>query len=259
MIMKYVEGDLVTLPRRGLAIVVTDLHGNLDNFIKIMTLWGKCFNRKCHLVLTGDFIHAMGHENDHSIEILEEVLYFRNKYDNFYPLLGNHEWATLTKILIYKGGVNQNVNFEQLLKRNFPDNWEEKLEEYINFFQTLPVAVKTANQVFISHAGPPKAVDNLDDIIHLTKKGYVNNQPLYELLWSRYTNINQKDVDNFLDKVGCRAMVVGHTPVNGYKLKGNLIIVSSSFGKGKKAYLQLDLQKEIIKGKDLESMVKYFK
>ncbi len=54
-------------------------------------------------------------------------------------------------------------------------------------------------------------------------------------------------------------MVVGHTPVNGYKLKGNLIIVSSSFGKGKKAYLQLDLQKEIIKGKDLESMVKYFK
>jgi len=255
--MKYVEGDLVTLPCRGRAMVVTDLHGNLDDFKKIMTLWGECFNRKCHLVLTGDFIHAMGRENDHSIDILEEVQYYSHKYANFHPLLGNHEWATLTKVLIYKGGENQNLNFEELLKKTFPDAWEEKLEEYITFFQTLPVAVRTDNQIFISHAGPPKGVISLDDIINITKNGYLDNQPLYELLWSR--DSSKKDVNRFLEKVDCRAMVVGHTPVDGYKLKGNLLIVSSSFGKGKKAYLELDLEKEVRTGRDLESMIKYFR
>ena len=54
------EGDLVTLPRHRRALVVTDLHGNLDDFNKIMTLWGNCFNRQCHLILTGDFFPAMG-------------------------------------------------------------------------------------------------------------------------------------------------------------------------------------------------------
>ncbi|WJI08647.1 serine/threonine protein phosphatase [Methanobacterium sp. CWC-01] len=254
--MKYVEGDLVTLPRRGRALVVTDLHGNLEDFNKIMTLWGKCFNRKCHLILTGDFIHAMGRENDHSIDIIEEMQYYSAKYDNFHPLLGNHEWATLTKILIYKGGVNQNLNFEQLLKKTFPDAWEEKLEEYINFFQTLPVAVRTDNQVFISHAGPT-SVNSLEDIINLTRNGYLDNQPLYDLLWRR--EAKKRDVNQFLDKVNCQAMVVGHTPVDGYKLKGNLLILSSSYGKGRKVYLDLDLEQEINSGRDLESMIKFFR
>ena len=254
--MKYVEGDLVTLPSQGRALVVTDLHGNLEDFRKVMTLWGKCFNRKCHLILTGDFIHAMGRVNDHSIEIIEEVQYYHDKYDNFHPLLGNHEWATITKILIYKGGVNQNLNFEQLLMETFPDAWEEKLEEYINFFQSLPVAVRTENGVFISHSGPAK-VESIDDIINLTRDGYLDNQPLYDLLWRR--DPKKRDVNQFLEKVDCQAMVVGHTPVDGYKLKGNLLILSSSYGKGRKVYLELDLGKEIKGGRDLEPLIKYFR
>ncbi len=254
--MKYVEGDLLTLPGPGRALVVTDLHGNLEDFRKVMTLWGKCFNRKCHLILTGDFIHAMGRVNDHSIEIIEEVQYYHDKYDNFHPLLGNHEWATITKILIYKGGVNQNLNFEQLLMETFPDAWEEKLEEYINFFQTLPVAVRTENGVFISHSGPAK-VESIDDIINLTRDSYLDNQPLYDLLWRR--DPKKRDVNQFLEKVDCQAMVVGHTPVDGYKLKGNLLILSSSYGKGRKVYLELDLGKEIQGGRDLEPLIKYFR
>lgn len=254
--MKYVEGDLVTLPRRGRAMVVTDLHGNLEDFKKIMNMWGKCFNHQCHLILTGDFIHAMGRENDHSIEIIEEVQYYTAKYDTFHPLLGNHEWATITKILIYKGGVNQNLTFEALLKETFPDAWEEKLEEYINFFQTLPVAVRTENGVFISHAGPVN-VNSIQDIINLTRNGYLDNQSLYDLLWRR--DPKKRDVNQFLEKVDCQAMVVGHTPVDGYKLKGNLLILSSSYGKGRKVYLDLDLEKEIAGGRDLESMINYFR
>ncbi len=53
-------------------------------------------------------------------------------------------------------------------------------------------------------------------------------------------------------------MIVGHTPVDGYKLIGNQLIISSSYTKGKKAYVELDLEREILNGRDLKKMVKYF-
>lgn len=256
--MKYVEGDLVTLPRRCRAMVVTDLHGNLEDFNKLMTLWGEMLQPQVPSHLTGDFIHAMGRENDQSIKIIEEVQHFARKYNNFHPLLGNHtDLATIYKILIYKGGVNQNITFDALLKETFPDVWEEKLEEYINFFQSLPLAVRTENQVFISHSGPPGGVNSIDDIKNITHDGYLDNQPLYDLLWRR--DPKKRDVNQFLEKIDSRALVVGHTPVDGYKLKGNLLILSSSYGNGRKVYLDLDLEKEIKNARDLESMIKLFR
>ncbi|MGZ7096259.1 MAG: metallophosphoesterase, partial [Methanobacterium sp.] len=66
------------------------------------------------------------------------------------------------------------------------------------------------------------------------------------------------DISSFLKKVGCNVMIVGHTPVNGTKLIGkNQLIVSSSYSKGKKAYVELDLEKKISNGKEILKMVKY--
>ncbi|OPY23847.1 MAG: hypothetical protein A4E26_00642 [Methanobacterium sp. PtaU1.Bin097] len=55
-------------------------------------------------------------------------------------------------------------------------------------------------------------------------------------------------------------MIVGHTPVDGIELLyKKLLIVSSSYGKGKKAYVELDLEKDIKGSKDLLKMVRYLK
>lgn len=251
-------GDLIKLPRDGLALIVTDLHGNINDFDKIIEIWGDLSTNKKHLILTGDFIHAMGSENDHSLEILNVVRDYC-QFDNFHLLLGNHEWATITNCSVYKGGVDQSLNFEELLKNKFGGEWKHKLEEYTNFFKELPVAVKTDNGVFISHSGPPKNLNSIDEIMNMTQKGYSDNPQLFELLWNRYGDYTKTDVDNFLHKVGCKAMIVGHTPVKGYKLIRNQLIVSSSYSKGKKAYVELDLEKEIRGGRDLKKMVKYFK
>lgn len=252
-------GDVIKLPRQGVALIVTDLHGNMDDFDKIMEIWNDLATKDKHLILTGDFIHAMGLENDHSLEILDAVRAGCKKFENFHLLLGNHEWATITHRSVYKGGVNQTLNFEELLKDKFGKEWKVKLDEYTNFFRELPVAVKTDNGIFISHSGPPKGIKSIKEIINLTEKGYSENSVLFDLLWNRYGDYSKKDVDNFLEAVGCKAMIVGHTPVNGYKLIRNLLIVSSSYSKGKKAYVELDLEKEIRGGRDLKKMVKYFK
>ena len=250
--------DVIKLPRQGFALIAGDLHGNMGDFNKLMEIWEGKSTKNNHLILTGDFIHAMGSNNDKSLEILDTLRAYYKKFENFHLLLGNHELATITKFTLYKGGVNQSLNFQELLKGKFGGEWEEKLLECTNFFKELPVAVKTANKVFISHAGPPKNINSLKEMMNITRKGYYNNLSLYELLWRRYGDYSKKDVDQFLENIGCRAMIVGHTPVDGYKLIGNQLIISSSYTLGKKAYVELDLKKEIRSGRDLKKMVKYF-
>jgi len=256
--MHSYRGKLVELPKKGKLLVVTDIHGNLKDYKKFMDIWDKFSQGDNHLVLTGDFIHAMGKKKDQSIEVLESVKSRWENSGNFHVLLGNHEWATISKTCIYKGGVDQNLNFENLLYKKFKDRCERKLEEYMEFFKKLPIAVKTGNKVFISHAGPPRDINNIDEIINITSDGYLGNVKLFQILWNRSPDYNQKELESFLKTVGCKVLIVGHTPVDGVKLVGeNQLIVSSSYSKGKKAYVELDLEKEIKKGKDVLKMVKY--
>lgn len=258
---KY-NGKLVELPRKGKALIITDIHGNLTDFKKFMYIWDSLDDDiDNHLILTGDFIHAMGLENDQSVEILEYVKFKWENSNNFHILLGNHEWATISNKSLFKAGINQTLYFDELLKETFPDNYRRKLDEYIEFFKKLPIAVKTANRIFISHAGPPTNLKSLDEVRRITDQGYdTDNLLLFQFLWNRSDDITEKDLQSFLETVDCKMMIVGHTPVDGIKLMyKNQLIVSSSYGKGKKAYVELDLEKDIQKSKDLLKMVKYIK
>lgn len=253
-------GKLIELPEKGKTLIITDIHGNYADFEKFMFIWDDFGNGDNHLVLTGDFIHAMGLENDRSIEILESVKNRWENSQNFHVLLGNHEWSAISKMSVYKAGINQTLNFEELLKKEFHSQCEHKLEEYKKFFKKLPIAVRTANKVFISHAGPPRNIKSIDEIINIADDGYVENPKLFQILWNRQDDLNESELDSFLRAVDCKAMIVGHTPVDGAKIMfTNQLVVSSSYGLGKKAYVELDLEKEIKKGKDLFKMVKYLR
>ena len=255
--MGLYRGKLVELPKKGHAIVVTDIHGNINDYNKYIDLWEKCDKSKFYFIITGDFIHAMGKENDKSVDILESVKYNFENYENFHALLGNHEWSAITNISVYKGGVNQSLNFESLLKERFKEKWKSKHKDYQNFFKKLPIAVKTGNKLFISHAGPPKNIKNIEDIVHITDDGYKDNSILYQILWNREENFSKGDLNSFLELMGCNAMVVGHTPVDGVKLVSDKqLIVSSSYTTGKKSYLILDLRKNIKNAHELIKMEK---
>ena len=154
--MSNYNGKLVELPKDGKAIVVTDNHGNLDDYNKYMNIWEEYRNENAYFIITGDFIHAMGKKDDKSIEILDSVKHCWENNENFYPLIGNHEWSTISNISAYNGSINQFLNFKELLRERFGSRWNRKLDEYQEFFKKLPLAIRTANKVFISHAGPPR-------------------------------------------------------------------------------------------------------
>jgi serine/threonine-protein phosphatase PP1 catalytic subunit len=255
--MSNYNGKLVELPKDGKAIVVTDIHGNLDDYNKYMNIWEEYRNENAYFIITGDFIHAMGKKDDKSIEILDSVKYCWENNENFYPIIGNHEWSTISNISVYKGSVNQSLNFKELLRERFGDRWNKKLDEYQEFFKKLPIAIKTANKVFISHAGPPRNIKTLNDIINITDKGYLDNDNLYEILWNREEDYTKNDLRSFLRAVDCNAMIVGHTPVDGVKLiNDKQLIVSSSYSQGKKVYIELDLEEKIKDATDILKMVK---
>lgn len=250
------QGSLIFLPKKGKALIITDLHGNLEDYNRYMDLWNE--NKDYHLIITGDFIHGMNREPDNSIEILESLI--ANQHPKIHILLGNHEWATLAKTYIYKAGSDQTLNFKNTLKKRFKEEWDNKLEEYSKFFNDLAIAVRTDNGVFISHAGPPKNIKDIEEIIHIKDDGYVDNNRLFDILWTRYYDLTARELENFLKAVDCQAMIVGHTPVDGVKVVyNNLLVVSSSYSKGKKAYVDLDLENNIKNGRDLKKMVKYLK
>ncbi len=255
--MHNYRGSLVELPKKGKALIIADIHGNLTDFNKLMDIWKDFKKEDNHLVLIGDFIHAIDHDKDESIELLETVKSNFEKDTNFHVLLGNHEWSVITSVAIYKNMEDLNSTFEILLKEKFQDKWLDKLKEYQDFFRKLPIAVKTGNKVFISHAGPAKEVNSIEDVIHITDVSYLNNQKLLGLLWNRYGDYDNNDIDSFLKNVGCQAMIVGHTPVDGAKLIGEKqLILSSSLSRGNKAYIILDLEKKITNAQEIMKSVR---
>ncbi len=253
--MKQYE-KLIKLPLKGKALIITDLHGNLEDYNKYMDIWKEFKDKKNHLIITGDFIHSC-YQIDGSLEIIDSVKNHFENEKNFHVLLGNHEWAQIIGESVYKGFSNQTQDFIDLIQEKYDNNADNKMESYINFFKKLAIAVKTENKVFISHAGPSQHLKNEDDIKTISENDYSHNLILYEMLWSRNMECSRNYLNPFLKHLKCNASIVGHTPVNGVELQGNQLIVSSSFGMGKKAYIELDLKQEINTSKDLLKMVKY--
>jgi hypothetical protein len=246
---------ILKLPANGSLLVITDLHGNGKDFKKYENIWNKSLYNGNHVILTGDVIHAYNSSIDYSVEILESVMEYCED-ENFHLLLGNHEWCHIVDEPVYKGLFNQKEDFEELLKLKFGYRWVEKLDEYVDFFKTLPFAAKTNNGILISHAGPPKDLPNLEKLENLATDDYLYSDKLNGLLWRREHQFHSKDLELFLKHNSCKYHVVGHTPVDGYQVNyGKQLVISSSFSCVRKAYLEVDLEKKIENMDELVGMV----
>ena len=240
-------------PSKGKLIVVTDLHGNLNDYKEYLAKWDS-EDPDCYILFTGDLIHAYKKE-DKSIEILEDVMEKSEKYDNFNVLLGNHEWSHVSNTTIQKGKTYPKEAFKDLIQIHF--GTLSPLNRYINFFREMPIIAKTNNGIFISHAGPYWQIKSEESLEKIINSQNFHSKELKGFLWNRYNRVLIKNIDRFLDTVNCKAMVVGHTAVEGIRIHGNQLVLSSSFQTEKKAYLEIDLNKKIESIKDLEKMVKY--
>ena len=123
----------------------------------------------------------------------------------------------------------------------------------------MPYFARTANGLFISHSGPSDKVKSIEGFEYVLEDNY-SSPILYDFLWNRYnkvTDYTREDVARFLDIVGSKVMIVGHCPVESYKVFGKQIIMSSSFETKVKTYLDIDLSMDIEDVTDVQKQLKF--
>lgn len=136
-------------------MVVTDLHGDYPAYIRYRDRFLNLHARgKADvLVFSGDLIHATINqtEPDRSLEIILDILRLRDELGPaLIYLLGNHEMGHIYSTPLSRGKHNYSIPFEHEMG--------EHREQIIALFDSLPVYVRTAGGVALSHAGAAKAL-----------------------------------------------------------------------------------------------------
>jgi Icc-related predicted phosphoesterase len=133
----------------GVAMVVTDLHGDWDAYQRYRNRFVDLQARgqaDC-LILTGDLIHRdEPAEPDRSLDMVLDVLKLRATYgDAIIYLCGNHELPHIYGFGLSKGDADFTPAFEAALGSH--------RSAVIKLFRSLPFFVRTAAGISLTHAG----------------------------------------------------------------------------------------------------------
>ncbi|MEN8199595.1 MAG: metallophosphoesterase [Thermodesulfobacteriota bacterium] len=233
-------GALLELLEEWRLLVVGDLHAQLDNLLKILSencLLAHLAAQRACLVILGDAVHSdtPGEMEDMDSSILMMDLIFKMKVQfpgNFFYLLGNHDSFHAR---ISKNGVSQGVLMRKRLQEL---RGEEYVAEMQQFYDLLPLVMKTDSCV-ACHAAPPRKALSRNDIVNIRSNPHLCREILSNRLKrSHYlSGYDKSDVKRFRKSLGLpkRApFVVGHTPLdpfnsfwkNAGNIKGHHIIYS---------------------------------
>lgn len=159
--------------KKGIAMIVTDLHGNWEIYTKYRDHFFELFSegKLSRLIFCGDIIHSEGPEKkDKSLDIILDIIELQEEYgdDIITMIMGNHELPHLYGIPLSKGAIDYTPRFEKFLY----EAGSEIREKIIEFIDDLPFYIATKSGVMISHAGAEelagmdKNIDILYDFSH---------------------------------------------------------------------------------------------
>jgi diadenosine tetraphosphatase ApaH/serine/threonine PP2A family protein phosphatase len=231
-------------------IVVGDLHGCYNNLKAV--LWQTNFKAKVnsghdiYLVFLGDFFDRGTRTID---GIMPLVLQLILEYpDHVLVLRGNHEHLVKNRDGVVVNAVRPSDTF---------DFWKEHLsnrffEQYMLFFEQMPVMAFFKSGIIAVHAGIPPAdviqkISVISDINHLDEID--TKKLLYSVLWTDpgtvedcpinmkavfHAPFGKKQFRHFMEKMGASLIIRGHEEVaNGceFTYPDTLITVFSAGGK----------------------------
>lgn len=135
----------------GVAMVVSDLHGDRDAFDRCLAHFHRLFRhgQADRLIFLGDVIHGYGAPaQDASVSMVLDIMALQARMgpDVVVMLLGNHEMPHVYGVSLSKGEREFTPRFEHALG--------PQREAVIRFFEGLPFGVRTSAGVMLLHAGP---------------------------------------------------------------------------------------------------------
>jgi protein phosphatase len=267
-----ITGRLVEVPPKGSAIIVGDLHGDLDSLSHIMKdshfLENAQHNEPLLLIFLGDY----GDRGMRSPEVYYIVLRLKLKFpSNVILMRGNHEGPDDLMASPHDLPMD--------LHSRFGKDWADAYSRLMRLFGYLYTVVVIKERCVLVHGGVPSGAASLDDLAFAHWKHPSENH-LEEILWSdpeegitgTYPSprgagyLFGVDVTSrFLEMLNVKALIRGHEPCDqGYKINHNGRILTLFSRKGEPyfnaqaAYLHFDLASEINDATQLQRYVKCF-
>ena len=267
-----ITGRLIQLSPEGEAIVVGDLHGDINSLYEILKetdfVEKSRSGARGRLVFLGDY----GDRGPFSPEVYYVVLSLKTVFpENVILLQGNHEGP--------QDLLADPHDLPYHLKRKFGSDWQTVYTELSTLFRRFYTAVLVEDNFVMLHGGVPSKAKTLDDVAYAVQKHPAETH-LEEILWSdpaegikgtRFSprgagRLFGEDVtDAFLKMVKAKILVRGHEPVDeGYMFNHNGKILTVFSRKGppynnsKGAYLIVNLSKKVSSTSHLSSCIRQF-
>jgi len=250
-----IQGRLINAKPLGEAIVVGDLHGDLESLVYILKtskfIENAAKNKDTLLVFLGDY----GDRGIYSPEVYYTVLKLKQLYPEKTVLMrGNHEGPD--DMLAHPHDLPQN------LQEKFGEDDSKVYLKIRELFHHLYTAVIIDERYVMIHGGVPSQISSLQDLRHAHTE-HLRKRHLEEILWSDPKDsikgtcssprgagklFGEDVTQRFLDMLNVSVLIRGHEPSpNGFKINhdGKILTLFSRKGppyfNSSAAYLQLDL------------------
>jgi hypothetical protein len=230
------RGRLVMLDGAEDLLVAGDLHGHVGNFRKLLAAADLARRPRRHLVFQ-ELIHTRADSpaGDASHQLVDLLAALVCQYaGRVHFLIGNHELAQATDRPIFKDDVTHNDLFWEGVWAAYGDRAAAVYAAYLELFAAAPLAVRTANRVFISHSLPaPKWLDAFDladlERDETDAAALVPGGSVYALVWGRDTTADH--VRAFLAKVDADLLITGHIPCDrGFEAPNDRQVILDCLG-----------------------------
>jgi hypothetical protein len=214
------RGSLITLDESvDEVLVVGDLHGNIPAFRQVLLAADLANRPSRHLVLQ-ELVHGNKYypddQGDKSHQLVDIVSALKCQFpDRVHLILGNHELSEITNRPIAKRGQALNVLFRQGIDTAYGSSGGAIYDAYLALFAALPLAVRTANRVFLCHTIPdPLDLEQFDTTIFDAEtwpaQAMARHGAVYAITWGR--NTEPENVDEFARLVDADWFITGHQP-----------------------------------------------
>lgn len=229
------RGHVVHLQNATEVIIAGDMHGNFDNFRRLLDKAQLRQHPTRHLVVQelvhGTYAYPTGGERSH--QMLDLLAALKCEYPSrVHMILGNHELAQLTGQKISKGDREPLELFTLGVVTAYGNRAEEIYAAYLDLIAVLPVAIRTPNRVFLSHSLPAaNRLDIFDPTVlereNLVEKDLRLGGSVHAIVWGR--DVSKENVDAFLKKVDADLLITGHIPNEpGYEVPNDRQIILDS-------------------------------
>jgi hypothetical protein len=211
-------GHLLCLDDADEVFVAGDLHGNLENFRRLLACAALGDHPGRHLVMQ-ELVHGphqYPNGSDKSHQLVDLMAALKCQYpERAHLLLGNHELAQWQGHWIAKGNLNLIECFRAGVETAYGDAAAEIYDAYLEFFARTPLAIRAPNRLFMSHSLPSsKRLESFDPAVLQgdvrSDKDLTHGGAVYSLLWGRDTQA--ATATRFLELVNADHLITGHIP-----------------------------------------------